>query len=320
MKKWFISLVLAGMVCNADAQYIPAQGPVKKQKTPVSYDYWHPGNTFQHLDVSVSVGTTGIGIDLATPLCEFLQLRAGYDYMPPFRKTFHNKVVVGGQTAPQYDANGFRVETPFDRVANRMWTSTGYDMKEQVDLIGKLTMQNVKIMIDCFPFEKKNWHFTAGLYWGLSRVIDVKNTGSSSATLTCIGRYNQMYDGADPTDEIRTYGKIYIQTGEYDKGGAYQMMPDANDEIRMEGKTSRFKPYVGFGYGGRLLKKRTDWKISFDCGALFWGGSPDMIVHDGTNLTDDVKNIPGTGGKYMDVVKALKVYPQLSVRLSKTLF
>ncbi len=308
------------MAYSANAQYIPAQIPVQEHKKPVSYDYWHPGNTFQHLDVSVSVGTTGIGIDLATPLCEFLQLRAGYDLMPHFKKTFHNKVVVGGQTAPQYDAGGHRIETPFDIVANRIWAAEGYDMKEQVDLEGKLTMQNVKVMIDYFPFEKKNWHFTAGFYWGPSRIIDVRNAEGSEVTLLCIGLYNQRYDEGTLPEDLYGYGKVVIDAGNYTNGNPYRMLPNEKWVIRIEGKTNSFKPYLGFGYGGRLLKKRTDWKISFDCGALFWGGSPDMIVHDGTNLTDDVKDIPGTGGTYMGVVKALKVYPQLSVRLSKTLF
>ncbi|MCH5302843.1 MAG: hypothetical protein J1E77_08380, partial [Prevotella sp.] len=37
---------------------------------------------FDHLGVGVSVGTTGIGFDLAAPVTDYLQLRAGYSFMP----------------------------------------------------------------------------------------------------------------------------------------------------------------------------------------------------------------------------------------------
>ena len=42
-----------------------------------------------------------------------------------------------------------------------------------------------------------------------------------------------------------------------------------------------------------------------------------MRTHDGTNLTKDVQDYPHSITK---VVKALKVYPVLSVRIAKTLF
>lgn len=332
MKKWLVILSFVGTVYSAHAQYIPALLPGEKQQPAMPYDYWHPGNTFQHLDISVTAGTTGIGIDLATPLCQFLQLRAGYDFMPHFRKHFNTDIVVGGQVAPQYGPDGNRIQTPFDRMAKLLWEKYGYDMNEQVTLDSRLTMQNLKIMLDFFPFHHKNWHFTMGLYWGPTRIIDMTNSKASSMTLMCVGLYNQMYEKADASDEIKGYGKMAFHVGEYahdisengtvshQRGSAYMMLPDNNSEINIEGTVNRFKPYIGFGYGGRLLKHRNDWKISFDCGALFWGGCPDMTVHDGTNLTKDIENISGKLGTFMDTVEILKLYPQLSVRLTKTIF
>lgn len=320
MRCQLVALVLSCVANGAFAQYIPAPVPGEKKRSKADYEYWHSGNTFQHLDVSVTAGTHGFGIDLATPLCQFLQLRAGYDYLPPIRRYVGLDVVVGGQTAPQYDSNGNRQSLPFDRVANRIYNKTGYDMKEQVTLEGELTMQNVKVMLDVFPFRKKNWHFTAGLYWGPTHIIDVKNTEASSVTLMCIGLYNQMYDEADASDEIKSYGKIAFYLADYPNGDAYMMQPDKSGEIRIRGSVNRFKPYLGFGYGGRLMRHRGDWKISFDCGALIWGGSPHMIVHDGTDLSRDVVRVRGKLGSRMDEIDALKVYPQVSVRLTKTFF
>ena len=68
------------------------------------------------------------------------------------------------------------------------------------------------------------------------------------------------------------------------------------------------------------MKNRDDWQVSFDAGAMFWGGTPDLYTHDGTNLTKDVENIKGKVGDWVDILGAIKVYPVLSVRFTKTIF
>ena len=39
-------------------------------------------NIFNHLDVGLSLGSTGIGIDVSTNVTNSVRLRAGVDYMP----------------------------------------------------------------------------------------------------------------------------------------------------------------------------------------------------------------------------------------------
>ena len=103
------------------------------------------------------------------------------------------------------------------------------------------------------------------------------------------------------------------------KGDPYIVEPGEDHQVHVYAKSSAFKPYLGFGYGGRLCKKRDDWKVSFDAGVLFWG-APDLYTHDGTNLTKDIENIKGKVGDYVDFIGGLKVYPSISVRFTKTLF
>jgi hypothetical protein len=80
------------------------------------------------------------------------------------------------------------------------------------------------------------------------------------------------------------------------------------------------QPYLGLGYTGRLIKSRDDWKVSAELGALIWGGTPEQVTNDGTDLSQKVTNIKGSMGTTVDAVKFLKVYPVLSVRFAKTLF
>ena len=78
------------------------------------------------------------------------------------------------------------------------------------------------------------------------------------------------------------------------------------------------------GCGGlgkkKALASRDDWQVSFDAGMMFWGGTPSLITHDGTNLTKDVENITGKVGDWVDFLGGIKVYPVLQVRFTKTIF
>lgn len=370
MKKMLILLAMASSGIPSLAQTETTQDlSVLNEKhseyIPVA-QYWREHNIFQHLDLSVSAGTTGIGIDLASPIGEYFQLRAGFDYMPRFTAKMNFDVMIGDKPARQYDANGNRIETTFDRMKEMLYNFNGVEVEDHVDMIGKPTMNNVKVLVDVFPFKNnKHWHFTAGFYWGPSKFAEAVNTTESMNTLISLAIYNNMYYKADqdlnhdnpipmilvpdPDDpdgkgiglymnpmmsqRFLSFGRMGFHLGEYAhdvydsegnlihaEGDRYVMEADENNMVRVQAKSNSFKPYVGFGYGGRLIKKRDDWKISVDAGVLFWGGKPDLYLHDGTNLMKDIKNIKGQVGDYIDLAKKFPVYPSLSVRITKTLF
>ena len=123
---------------------------------------------------------------------------------------------------------------------------------------------------------------------------------------------------------------IVSKMTEDNKPRPYIVSPDEDGMVRVSANSNSFKPYLGFGYGGNLLKKRDDWKISFDCGAMFWGGTPNLVVYHGlkvsnisyrdVSLIDDVENIDGQVGTYVDLFKAFKVFPVLSLRITKRIF
>ena len=370
MKKVMILLAMTsfgitGMAQTNSGQALPVLNEKHSEYIPIG-QYWKEHNIFQHLDLSVSAGTTGIGIDVASPIGEYLQLRAGFDYMPRFTAKMKFDVMIGDKPARQYDTNGNRIETTFDRLQEMLRNYNGVEVEDHVDILGKPTMNNFKLLLDVFPFKNnKHWHFTAGFYWGPSKFAEAVNTTESMNTLISLAIYNNMYykaeqdlvydnpipmilipDPEDPSGKqipfymdpvmsqrILEFGRMGFRLGEYahdvydasgnlihKEGDTYVMEADENNMVRVSAKSNSFKPYLGFGYGGRLIKNRDDWKVSVDAGVLFWGGKPDLYLHDGTNLTDDIKNIRGQVGDYVDLIKKFSVYPCLSVRISKTLF
>ncbi len=364
---------------------------VTSEYVPVA-QYWKEHNILQHLDLSLTAGTTGIGFDVASPVTEWAQVRAGYEFMPRFTKRMKFDLTIGGRPARSYDADGYRQETTFDKMSEFLYQFTGYDVDDHVDMIGKPTINNFKFLIDVFPFKQnKHWHFTAGFYWGPSQFAYAENAIESSVSLVSVGIYNRMYEKAVNNEplfdlesmgysgasyspfsqeyeemlykKIRDFGRLGFAVGDfnapfgisykdgkyheisaehysYDESGkivfdeetkaeyktlyapgdAYIVEPDDRGVVSVSAQSNSFKPYLGFGYGGRLVKGRDDWKVSFDCGAMFWGGTPDVYVNDGINLTKDIKNVKGQVGTYVDIFKAFKVYPVLSFRITKTIF
>ena len=350
-----------------------------KKYIPIS-QYWKEHNIFQHLDVSVTLGTTGIGFDVASPVTEWAQLRLGYEFMPRFTKRMPFEMTINGLPARSYDEDGNRQETRFDKLRDFMYSFTGFDIEDHVDMIGKPTLNNFKFLVDVFPFkENKHWHFPAGFYWGSSKFAEAVNSTEARVSLVSAGIYNKMYTSAINGDPLITfdpnqfptlsgvgiemppqvrqkfidYGDMGFAVGYFShditdadgnvlvskmmvdsKGNTVQrpyiVEPDEDGMVRATATSNSFKPYLGFGYGGNLLKKRDDWKISFDCGAMFWGGTPNLVVYhglklpDGTyrdvSLTEDVENIDGKVGTYVDLFKAFKVYPVLSLRVTKRIF
>ena len=318
--------------------FLTTQGQERQSDyIPVS-QYWKEHNILQHLDVSITLGTTGVGFDLASPIGDYLQVRAGYAFMP----RFHHNMSFGVQVGETYD------DAVFNRLAFMMESFTGYRVDNKIEMIGEPTFNNAKLLVDVFPFKNnKHWHFTAGVYWGPSKIAEAYNRTEDMPSLLGVGIYNHMYEKAivreplvsfdlngnifsfpdDPEikDEIKvillSYGRMGVRVGNHvPDGSPYLVEPDENSMVKAKVKTNALKPYLGFGYGGRLIKNNDNYKISFDCGAMFWGGTPSILTHDGTDLAKDVRDIGGKVGTYVDLIKGVKVFPILNVRLTKTIF
>ena len=290
-------------------------------------------------------GSPGVGVDVAAPVGRSVSLRLGYAFMPSFKAKMTFGVQVGDSVESKFDSEGNRVETKFDRMANMLESLTGYQVDDRIDMLGRPAMHNFRLLADVTPFRNKSWHFTAGFFFGPKRIARAYNTTEDMPSLVAVGIFNNMYDKAinwepvtfggvsiDPDllyDKFAKYGRMNIHVGdfthdmtdrngvEHKKGEPYQMVPDENSMVKATMEVNAFRPYLGFGYGGRLVKGCDDYWVSFDCGALFWGGTPHVYTHDGVDLTHDVENVTGSVGKYVDAIKVFKVFPVVELRLTR---
>lgn len=287
------------------------------------------------LDIGVSIASTGIGLDLKTPVTKWVDLRVGVDWVPAFKVPM------------QFNLNTFSEGKPtdhFHNIANLLYNTTGIVMDETVKMKGRGEMINFKMLIDIFPVpSNRHWHITAGFFAGSSMVGKAYNTYEEKPTLVGLNIYNRAYEyftnlesifdvplggGAymDPEiveklqDRFRSYGRMGIHIGDFKDGTPYIMDPAPDGTVSAKAFVNHFKPYLGAGYSTNL-DKEGKWHFGVDLGVLFWGGQPNVINHDYTsdrdiNFTKELINIRGKVGEYMDIIKSFPVFPVVAFRFS----
>ena len=343
MKKSVLLFIAICFVLKAGAQSMDdslvVQAEPKSKYIPI-FQFWKEHDIFQHLDASVTLGSTGIGFDVSSPMGEYAKLRAGFSFMPHIHYSTRFEVQVG--------ENPTESQSKFQTLSGLLRDMTGYEVDNKIDMVEVPTYYNFNLLVDVFPFkDNKHWHFTAGFYLGNSTIGKAYNTTEDMPSLVAVGIYNNMYEKAlrmEPFVTVNTNGGSYVWTDDieiqqqlYDKfsqygrmgvrignhvsdGSPYTIEPDENSMVKAKVRVNAFKPYLGFGYGGRLFKGDDRYTISFDCGAMFWGGTPSILTHDGTDLAKDIENIKWNVGDYVDFIKGFKVFPVLNVRVTRTIF
>ncbi|MCC8071885.1 MAG: hypothetical protein LIO90_08815 [Bacteroidales bacterium] len=289
---------------------------------------------FGALDLGLSLGTAGLGVELQTPLSRALKLRLGGDFFPHFSVPMSFDMC-------SYYGDGELSNTDFSKLQEMMFRMSGYEVDEVVHMDGHATMANMKLLLDIYPWADKNWYATVGFYWGRSTVGKARNTIEEMPSMVAIGIYNNMYDyftttdfvdtpifndvyidpevAAEIKDRFESYGRVGIHVGDFKSDGKpYIMEPGRDGLVRASLKVNSFKPYVGIGYHG-AIKGYERWKIGFDAGIMIWG-RPKLLTHEGVDIANDVDDIAGKVGTYVDIIKALHVYPTLNFRISYTLF
>lgn len=109
---------------------------------------------FNHVSAGISLGTDGIGIEVAAPLTYNFAVRAGYSFMPKIK----------------YKKKDVRVGNDPDFIS--------FPADQKVDIEGKLNMGDFKLLFDYYPFKSSSFHVTAGAYIGKSKPVEIYNANS----------------------------------------------------------------------------------------------------------------------------------------------
>ena len=290
---------------------------------------------FNHLAIGIGIGTEGASLDLALPIGHYVQLRAGMSYLPSIKLTKHFDASQTGSTGT----------SNFDSITSILHDITGLQFDEQIDMKATTQLWNGKILVDVFPFKKKNWFFSAGLYFGPKQVLHIENAAEDMGTLIALSTFNNIYNKVEDAvandnpaqifgdisltpqmmDQIMSIGRLGIAVGTYKQtteshqaGDVYNMVPDENGMIKLDVRSNIVRPYVGFGYRTAISRDKRSF-FSVDAGILCWG-TLKMITHDGTNLIKEIDVTHPMLKHYTDAVNHLKVYPSVNIRFTRQIF
>lgn len=319
---------------RAEAQAKPLQRITEAWDTVSSW--CKTNHVADGLNVSLSLGDMGLGLELSTPVTKWVDLRAGVDWMPRFKlpmyfnlNTYSDGVATGN----------------FNHIAQMVYDNTGIEMDATVKMIGVGSMVNFKLLADVYPIpSNRHWRVTAGFYVGTSMIGRAYNAYEEKPTLVGLNIYNRAYEYftnlkdifnvplgnntyMDPDlveefqEKFRRYGRLGIHIGDFKEDGKpYIMEPAPDGTVSAKAFVNRFKPYLGAGYNTDL-DRDGKWNFGVDLGVLFWGGQPDVYNYDYAtgreiNFTKQLTNIRGKVGDYVRAVKAFPVFPVVAVRFS----
>lgn len=107
---------------------------------------------FNSLSIGASIGTTGWGIDVATPLGNHLALRAGFTIMPNI--SYSDNVDVSININSSYYPNG--------------------QIPASIKAEGSMGRTSGELLLNYYPFKKSSFFLTGGAVFGGDKLIKVK--------------------------------------------------------------------------------------------------------------------------------------------------
>lgn len=245
-------------------------------------------NFFNHLSVGAGVGTNGISVEVGTTVLPFIAVRAGVDIMPKF--AYSDKLSIDQPS----DWNSL---API--VKNAYLPSNNWD----VELEGSMKSVSGKLLFDIYTGKNSLFHFTVGAFFGGKELINVKARGEALAALETYNR--------DVENGIPGVGTEKFMAEGYELG-----VNQGRANIAVE--TKGFKPYLGFGVGRTVPRKRIGCK--FEMGAMFWGSPKLKDVYKGEYITKESFKDGSDVRDAFDIIDKVSVYPTLKLSIFGRIF
>ena len=171
-------------------------------------------------------------------------------------------------------------------------------LPEKVALEGKLSICTGHLLLDIYPSKQSSFHLTAGAYLGGDKVAEAYN--KEYGALAAVTAYNKMV----PNSQKAGYAL-----------GDYFLTPDENGNVNADIKVSKFRPYIGVGFGQSVpTKSRIAWNL--DLGVQYWGKP--KVTCQGQELTDEDFN--GDDGGIVKFISKASIWPVLNFHVAVRLF
>ncbi len=243
-------------------------------------------NVFNHLAVGVNAGSTGFGLDVAMPVCRYLQVSAGFTTMPNYKMN------------ATLDVNRTRFVDTHGTLHQLS--------QDKIEVQGKPSLAGGRIMLDIQPILTSSFHLTVGAYFCGPDIVDIH--AREEGALQEISQANRKID---------TWNLMYSDKPQQHIGlelGNYLLTPNSKGDMCVILSGRRIRPYVGAGIGRAVPRRRIGFRV--DLGCMFWGET--KMTCNGKRIYPE--NIGGDEGNSLRLLTKMQVYPCLNFRLCGRIF
>ncbi|WP_028903862.1 MULTISPECIES: hypothetical protein [unclassified Prevotella] len=187
---------------------------------------------FNHVGLNVSASTEGIGVGVAAPITDYLELSAGVNFMPGIK--------IKGDVNVNYNISpDIPVYVP---------------SKDKVKITGNLKRTTMDVKLNIYPFGGNSTFFVAGGF----------SFGGEK-----LGKLNGHSDAIQGIIEDYPAFKDVILNGISAELDKYNVKFDDKGDINGDIRVKNFRPYVGLGVGRLVPKHRVGFR--FEAGCQFMG-------------------------------------------------
>lgn len=243
---------------------------------------------FNHMSVGLGLGTTGISVDVAAPICPYVAVRAGADIMPNIKF---------------YPALDLGISSDVQAISEE-WI--GERLPDKIDFDGKLKFTAGHLLFDVYPFKNSSFHVTAGAYLGGKELVNMDTSGDQ-ILLKTIYEYNKTMELIDPDLKVGV------------KLGNYFLEPNKDGVIKTSVEVNALRPYIGIGFG-RAIPTKHRFACNFDLGFQFWGTPKVYLEGDNGKTQLDKSDLDPESAKALKKLSETTFWPVLNVRCVYRIF
>jgi len=242
---------------------------------------------FKNLGIGLEFSSTGLGLELTTPLNSFFALRGGLSLLPlKFNTTMDMPM---DDSILQEVQNKIDADPDVKAELAKLGITQAVQINSNADMTAALGLVNGKLLVDFYPLKRK-FHLTGGFFVGKSDLVSITGKLAQAAEVFTVMENHGYDDFSDFMDEYNI---------------TFRDIKDINAALTV----SSIKPYLGFGFGRAIPKRLIN--VKFEMGALFWG-TPEL-----TSKNKNIQElIDGELGGMNDVMKKLSVYPVISLKVN----